>query len=205
MDIKQLLGDKYREDMTHEELLEALAEIKLETQTTEPDLTGYIEKSKFDEVSSQLAKAKKDLSATTAKTQTTEEQLETLREQIAEAERLRATDNSRNKAVAAFLKAGLSEEAYEPLLEAIVSEDEGATLGRVTQIVDVLAKQKNEAVDVAKAELIKNNPKPDSTSTGSGEMTQEAFLALSFEERTKLYQTDPVRYEQLAAETTKNL
>lgn len=205
MDIKQLLGDKYREDMTHEELLEALAELKLETQITAPDLTGYIEKSKFDEVSSQLAKAKRDLSATTAKTQTTEEQLETLRGQIAEAERLRATDNSRNKAVAAFLKAGLDEEAYEPLLEAIVSEDEGATLGRVTQIVNVLAKQKTEAVDVAKAELIKNNPKPDSTSTGSGEMTQEAFLALSFEERTKLYQTDPARYEQLAAEATKNL
>ena len=56
-DLKSLLGDKYKEGMSIEELM------SLDVDMPKPDMTGFISKDHFDKVASEAADYKKQLRA----------------------------------------------------------------------------------------------------------------------------------------------
>jgi len=77
----------------------------------------------------------------------------------------------------------------ESALDFVVTTDKNETLARSEKYVQTLQKMVEVATDVKVKELLKAQPKPQR----SGK-TNKAFKDMSFDERLKLKQTDPSRY-----------
>ena len=58
MDIREMLGDKYKEDMTAGELLSAIEELEL---VSAEETRNTVDKSTFDKTASELSKLKKEI------------------------------------------------------------------------------------------------------------------------------------------------
>ena len=158
MNLKELLGDAYREDMTLEEVEQALEGINL----VDPDkLPKSVSKEVFDKTASELARLKKELKELQEKNMTAEEKLKLELEKAAEAQAQYKRELAKLRAREIFVTAGLSEEDYTPLIDIVVSEDEEVTKVRAKSMVDVIASQKKAVEKTVKAELLKGTPKPE--------------------------------------------
>lgn len=156
MKLEDLLGTAYRDDMTLEEVETALAGKKDLSLATEP----VVKKDVFDKTASELAKLKKELKALQETSMTDSEKLQVELEK-AKSDQLKYNQElAKLRAKEVFVTAGLSEDEFNPILEAILSDDEGVTRGRAENMVKVINAQK-EAVDRAvRKELLDSTPQP---------------------------------------------
>lgn len=173
MNLKELLGDKYKDDMSAAELAAALADYD--------PTAGMIRKDAFDKTASELAAAKKQLK----EKMTADEAAEAERRAVQERMEAELAELKQAKAMSEH-KARLLGLGYEEKLAA----DTAKALAEGNMDA-VFANQKKhlEAQEKAiRAQLLQETPKPPA---GNGGMTKEAFDKLTWTEKAKLKQTDP--------------
>ena len=184
-DLKTLLGDKYTEGMTIEDVL------ALEVEEPKADKVAYESlKKRFDEVASEAAGYKKQLRAHMSEVeQKAAEEAEKFAEIVAERDKLKA-----EKAIAETSK-GLIAIGYD---EKMATEVATALLAGDT---DTVIKAQAKFVDAQKkavlAEAVKNTPVPPAQGSGGVEMTKEALRKLSPMERLEFAQKNPEQYKQI--------
>ena len=169
MDLKTLLGDAYKENMTLDEINEALKGVNLVDPSTLPK---SVSKEVFDKTASELAKVKKELKDLQESTMTADEKLKAELEKATAAQLTYKKELSKLRAKEIFVSAGLTEADYSSILDAVVSEDEETTKARAKSMVDLISAQKAAVEKAVKAELLKGTPKPPA---GDGGDTGEAF------------------------------
>mgnify|MGYP001183599690 FL=1 len=196
MNLKELLGDAYREDMTLEEVERALEGINL----VDPDkLPKSVSKEVFDKTASELARLKKELKELQEKNMTAEEKLKLELEKAAESQAQYKRELSKLRAREIFVTAGLSEEDYTPLIDIVVSEDEEVTKVRAKSMVDVIAAQKKAVEKTVKAELLKGTPKPEPGDPSKG-MTLDDFRKMSLMDKQRFARENPELYQSIYKE-----
>lgn len=196
MDLKTLLGDAYKENMTLDEINEALEGVSLVDPSTLPKT---VNKDVFDKTASELAKVKKQLKELQEKSMTDEEKLQAELEKAIESQKQYAKELAKLRAKEIFVEAGLTEEDYEPLLEVVVTGDEETTKIHAKNMVNVIEAQKAATEASVKAELLKNTRKPPA-GNGGGEVTKEQFKKMNLIEKQKFAKENPELYEQFYRE-----
>ena len=169
MNLKELLGDAYKEGMSFEEIEAALADKELVDPSTLPK---SVSKEVFDKTASELSKVKKELKALKEASMTDAEKLQAELDKAKEAQAIYNKELSKLRAKEIFVSAGLTEADYSSILDAVVSEDEETTKVRAKSMVDLISAQKAAVEKAVKAELLKGTPKPPA---GEGGDTGEAF------------------------------
>lgn len=176
MDLKTLLGDAYKENMTLDEINEALEGVSLVDPSTLPK---SVNKDVFDKTASELSQTKKkvkELQEALKKLQeqsmTAEEKLQQALDEAAASKSQYAKELAKLRAKEILVAAGLTEADYNPILDAVVSEDEETTKTRAKSMVDLISAQKAAVEKAVKAELLKGTPKPPA---GGGGNTGGAF------------------------------
>ena len=191
MDLKKLLGDAYHEDMTLDEVGEALKGLDLVDRSALPK---SVSKDVFDKTASELAKYKRELKELQEQNLTAEEKLKLELEKAAEVQANYARELSKLRATETFVSAGLSEDDYKPLLDIVVSEDEESTKSKAQRMVDLIASQKKATEKAVKAELLKGTPKPVVGDPDQG-MTLEQFRKLSLMDKQRIAIENPEVYK----------
>lgn len=196
MKLQEILGDKYKEGMTIEEIEAALADLNL----VDPDtLPKSVTKEVFDKTASKLAKVQKELEALKEANMTAEEKLQAERNKAQAAQSYYKKELSKLRAKEIFIAAGLVEKDYEGILDVVVSEDETVTKTRATTMVELIKNQKKAAEDALRAELLKNTPTPPG-GKGSEGMTKEEFSKLGLIEKQKFAIENPDKYREFYKE-----
>lgn len=198
MNLKDLLGDAYKENMTLDEINEALANI------TTPKT---VSKEVFDKTASELASSKKlvrelqeKLRELEESSMTAEEKLKAETERTQELQRALSQKLSALKAKEIFVTAGLSEKDYSPLLDVVVSDSEETTVNRAKVMIKVINAQKAATEAAVKAELMKNTPAPASGTVDDGKITREQFAKMTLIEKQKFAKENPELYKQFYKE-----
>lgn len=196
MNLKELLGDAYREDMTIEEVGQALKDLNLVDPSTLPK---SVSKEVFDKTASELARYKRELKELQEESMTAEEKLKLELEKATEAQAKYAKELSKLRATEIFVTAGLSEEDYTPLIDIVVSEDEEVTKVRAKSMVDVIASQRKAVEKTVKAELLKDTPKPEPGDPSKG-VTLDSFRKMSLMDKQKFAMENPELYQSIYKE-----
>ncbi len=164
MDLKDLLGDAYKEGMTIEEINKALTGKNLVDPKTLPK---SVTKETFDKTASELAKYKKELRELKEKSMTDEEKLQLEMDKATDLQSQFQTELAKIRAKEIFVEAGLKSEDYSLILDSVVTEDEENTQTRAKSMVKLINAQKKAVEESVKAELLKNTPKPEPGTGGT--------------------------------------
>lgn len=184
-DLKSLLGDKYKEGMTLEELM------ALEVDAPKPDNSAYDNlKKRFDEVASEAANYKKQLRANmTEAEQKAAADAEKYANMEAELEQLKA-----DKAIAENAKGlvaiGYDEELATEVATALYKGDSKAVIQAQAKFVDA---QRKSAV----AESVKNTPIPPAAGSSGTEVTKETLRKMTPMERLEFSEKNPEEYKKI--------
>ena len=183
-DLKSLLGDKYKDGMSIEEVL------ALDVEAPKADLSGLISKEHFDKVASEAASYKKQLRATMSEAEAkAAEEAEKYAAIVAERDKLKA-----EKAVAENAKGlvaiGYSEELATEVATALFEGDFATVIKAQAKFVDA---QKKAAI----AESVKQMPVPPASSEGGVIMTKEKLREMSPNERFEFSQKNPQEYQRI--------
>ena len=184
-DLKTLLGDKYKDGMTIEELME------LEVETPKADKTAYENlKKRFDEVASEAAAYKKQIRATMSDAeQKAAADAEELARVLEENKQLKS-----EKAIAENAKGlvaiGYDEDLATEVATALYNGDADTVIRAQAKFVDA---QKKAVL----AEAVKNNPVPPAAGSSGTDITKEALRKMSPMERFEFAQKNPEQYKQI--------
>ena len=182
-DLKTLLGDKYEEGMTIEDIL------SLEVEEPKADTAAYESlKKRFDEVASEAAGYKKQLRAnmTEAEQKAADDAaaLKSLQEEVALLrEEKSIAENSKG-----LVAIGYDEKTANEVATAFLKGDFATVLKAQTAFVDA---QKKAVI----AEAVKGTPEPPS-GNGSSVLTKEQFKKMSLNEQMKVYNEQPDLYKE---------
>lgn len=184
-DLKTLLGDKYTEGMTIEELMQ------VEVEVPKTDKVAYENlKKRFDEVASEAASYKKQIRATMSEAeQKAAADAEELAKVLEENKQLKS-----EKAIAENAK-GLIAIGYD---EALANEVATALYhGDAETVIKAQAKFVDAQKKAVLAEAVKNNPVPPAGGSSGTGMTKEALRKMSPMERFEFSQKNPEEYKLL--------
>lgn len=187
MNIIEILGDKYKDDMTADELIAAISEVELPNNTKDDEVEQL--KRALTKSNKEASEYKKQLKEKMSEEELAKTQRE---EEIAELEKkykeLLHTSQVND------LKAELIEMGYEGKLaeKTAVAMVDGDTKA-------VMEYQKTHVENLKsniKAEILKDTPKP--TGDGGAEtMTLEKLKAMDIEDRMKFANNNPEAYREL--------
>ena len=187
MDLKELLGDNYKDGMTVDEINEALANVQMPK-----DNSAEIAKLKesVSKANSEASQYKKELNAKLSDDERkAKEDAEKWEQIIKERDELLKEKNiSTHKAK--FLENGYSAELAESSAEALVNGD-------FEKVFKDLGVHMNNLEKKFKAENIDSTPKPSGGSHETDVPTKEQFNAMSYKEQLELFKTHPDVYNQL--------
>ena len=184
-DLKSLLGDKYKEDMT---LADVLA---LDIELPKPDLTGLISKEHFDRVASEAANYKKQLKAKmTEDEQKAAEDAEKWEAIIAENRQLKA-ERAIQISAKKLIAMGYDEELATTVATALNEGDTETVLSCQAKFIEA---QKKAVI----ADAVKNTPTPPATASNTDKpITKEAFRQMSPLARLEFSQKNPEEYAKI--------
>lgn len=182
MDLKAVLGENFKEDMTAEEICKAMADID--------PTKGFIKKDQFDKTASELAAAKKALAA-----KMTEDEAKTAAEMAKAAEleekyNLLLKESTVSKHKAKFLGLGYDEKLAEGTAQALADGD-------YDTMVKNQATHMQTRESALKAELLKQTPAPPAGGGTSPVITKEQFDKMTYAQREKLLSENKDEYEKL--------
>jgi hypothetical protein len=194
MDIKLLLGDKYKEGMTLEELTAALAEAEMPEPQEKPDASSEIAKYKklISEANAEAADFKKQLNAKMTEAEAAEaERKEQDKKTQKELSDLRKA-NQLTELTTKYVTLGYDEKLAKATAEAFVDGDMDTVFANSQKHLDaVKAAAKTAALD--------DTPKPKGGQATPKDVTQEQFTAMEYTQRVKLATDNPKLYSQLEA------
>ena len=183
-DLKSLLGDKYTDGMTIEEIL------SLEVEEPQIDMSKFVSKELYDKAASETANYKKQLRANMSEAeQKAAADAEKYAEIVAERDKLKA-----EKMIAENAK-GLVAIGYDDALAtevatALYNGDSETVIKAQAKFVDA---QKKAAI----AEKVKGTPAPPAGGGGDNVITKEKLRAMSPGERYEFSQKNPEEYKKL--------
>ena len=181
-DLKSLLGDKYKEGMTIEEIME----LEVETDNSAYDNL----KKRLDEVASEAANYKKQLRANMSEAeQKAAADAEKYAEIVAERDKLKA-----EKAIAEYEK-GLVAIGYDEKLAAEVAT--ALHNGDAATVIKAQAKFVDAQKKAVLADAVKETPVPPAGNEGGKTLTKAEFAKMSLNEQMAVYEKNPDLYNEL--------
>ena len=183
-DLKSLLGDKYTEGMTIEDIL------SLEVEEPQIDMSKFVSKELYDKAASDTANYKKQLRANMSEAeQKAAADAEKLAEIVAERDQLK-----QEKAIAENAKGlvaiGYDEKTATEVATALYNGDAKAVINAQAKFVDA---QKKAVL----AEDVKATPIPPVDNGGSKTLTKAEFSKMSLDEQMAVYEKTPDLYNEL--------
>ena len=186
MTLKELLGDKYRDDMTVAEVIEATKGMNL----ADLSLGEYVSIGKYNALREERDEYKNKYTQTLTEAQRAEQEaLERQREYEAV---------MRENAIG----------RYQKKLSGIITDE-----NILTEIATLMADGKFDEADDKKiafiqqsrqamiadyeARLFSSNPEPQPQSASGATITREQFGAMSYQDKVRLYNENPTLYNQL--------
>ncbi len=174
-------------DMTAEQKLAALEAYEISA----PDYSGYVKKETFDKTASELAEIKRKhnamLSEEEQKKQAIEEELNTLRKQVADMGKRELISSHKAK----FLAMGYDEALAIATAEAMANGETDKVFANQKKFLETHDKS-------IKAELLGKTPKPKSGGNDNSDvMTLDKFRKLSAQERYDYSIKNPEEYKEL--------
>lgn len=199
MDLKELLGDAYKEDMTLEEIQEALKGMEL---VDPKKLPKTVRKEQFDMLASELAATKKQLKEIEHQSLSEEEQR--IAQMTAQEELIASLRKEimRSSAKERLAKAGIESKGFvDSMLESFdVTDDE-----KFGSFIDTLVTTvKNAEIATEKAvtaKLMADMPKPPE---GGEPGTLKTLSKMTYSEQMKLKAERPDEYARLATLSAEN-
>lgn len=187
MDLKELLGEQYKDGMTVEEINEALANVQMPKDNS-AELAKL--KESVSKANSEASQYKKELNAKLSEEERkAKEDAEKWEKIIKERDELLKEKNmSAHKAK--FLENGYTAELAESSAEALVNGDFDKVFKDLGVHVANLEKK-------FKAENVDNMPKPTGGSDTPAKPTKEQFEAMTYAEQLALFNTQPEVYAEL--------
>ena len=189
MDLKKLLGDKYKEGMTADEMITALAEVdepEPEAQVEAEPKEGrkVVDKEVFDKTASELARLKKDLKNAENQNKSVEEQ---------SAQKIKELEASVTRLNAEKILSGLDID-YTEFLDNVLDESSSA-IDVVQSLATIVKSVKEAAVKDAKKELINSSPKSEDSPKTE---TTKKLSEMTVTEQMKLLAEQPDVYKRLS-------
>ena len=192
MELRELLGNDYRDGMTVEEIAAALSS---KTFVDAATLPPSVSKETFDQTASELAKLKRE---NTELKNAGLSDAEKLQKALADAEAERKSytlKSNRLEAEKIFAEAGISEKEYSSFVDTIVGEDSAASVSAAKAIAKMVSAQREAAGAAKQKEILDKTPKGgEHTET---KMTLDEFRKLSPSERYQFSQKNPEEYKSL--------
>ena len=192
MELRELLGNDYRDGMTVEEIAAALSSKSFVDAATLPP---SVSKETFDKTASELAKLKRE---NTELKNAGLSDAEKLQKALADAEAERKSytlKSNRLEAEKIFAEAGISEKEYSSFVDTIVGEDSAASVSAAKAIAKMVSAQREAAGAAKQKEILDKTPKGgEHTET---KMTLDEFRKLSPSERYQFSQKNPEEYKSL--------
>jgi len=189
--LKQLLGDQYKEGMTSAEIETALAAIdvpKDESSQKEIDrLTAALTKSNAEAAENKRKLHEKQSEEERAKTER-EEAMTALREEVESLKRDKLLAENKSQLLALGYDDSLATETATAMAD-------GDTAKIFTNQKKFIEKQRS----LIKAELMKNTPTPPAGSD-TDSMTKEKYRAMSLAEKQKMATENPTLYQKMNSE-----
>jgi hypothetical protein len=184
-DLKSLLGDKYKEGMTVEDIM------SLELDAPKADTTAYDNlKKRLDEVASEAANYKKQLRASMSEADAkAAADAEKYANMEAELEQLKA-----DKAIAENAK-GLVAIGYDETLATEVAT--ALYKGDAATVIKAQAKFVDAQKKAVLADAVKETPVPPAGDNGGKTLTKAEFAKMSLDEQMKVYTDTPDLYNEL--------
>lgn len=184
-DLKSLLGDKYKEGMTIEEIM------SLDVETPKADTSAYDNlKKRFDEVASEAANYKKQLRANMSEAeQKAAADAEELAKIVAERDQLK-----QEKIIAENAK-GLVAIGYDETLATEVAT--ALYNGDAATVIKAQAKFVDAQKKAVLAEAVKETPVPPVNNEGGKTLTRAEFSKMSLDEQMEVYEKTPDLYNEL--------
>lgn len=175
-------------EMTAEQKVEALEKYTI----ADPDYSGYVKKSQYDQTASELSKTKKELEARmTEEEKKSKAAAEELAKYKTEAETLRREKNiASNKAQ--LIAIGYDESLANETAEAMESGDLATVIKNQQSVIENV---KKVAKGEANASIVPPAGKPDE---GGKTITKDQFKAMSIAERSELFENNRELYDELS-------
>lgn len=192
MELRELLGNDYRDGMTVEEIAAALSS---KTFVDAATLPPSVPKETFDKTASELAKLKRE---NTELKNAGLSDAEKLQKALADAEAERKSytlKSNRLEAEKIFAEAGISEKEYSSFVDTIVGEDSAASVSAAKAIAKMVSAQREAAGAAKQKEILDKTPKGGEHN--ETKMTLDEFRKLSPSERYQFSQKNPEEYKSL--------
>ena len=162
-------------------------------------------KSKYNETLTKFKDKESELEKTTQELETIRNNSLTDSEKIANAAKAAqemkieyAKKINRLDAEKQFISAGLAEDDYKSLIDNLISEDAESTANRIAGISELLKKQKEQAINQTKEELLKDTPRPkDTNAPQPTKLSKEEFVKMSGWEKSELFKNDRELFDEL--------
>ena len=183
-DLKSLLGDKYKEGMTIEEIM------ALEVEEPQIDMSKFVSKELYDKAASDTANYKKQLRANMSEAeQKAAADAEKYAEIVAERDQLK-----QEKAIAENAKGlvaiGYDEKLATEVATALYNGDAETVIKAQAKFVDA---QKKAVL----ADAVKETPVPPVDNDGGKTLTKAEFSKMSLDEQMAVYEKTPDLYNEL--------
>ena len=183
-DLRALLGDKYKEGMTIDELM------ALEVEEPKVDTSKYVSKELFDKAASETANYKKQLRANMSEAE---------QKALADAEKLKALEDEltqlRTEKTIVENSKGLVAIGYD---EKTANEVATAFLnGDFTAVINAQAKFVDAQKKAAIAEAVTTTPHPPAGNDGGNVLTKEQFRKMNVKEQLEVFEKTPELYNEL--------
>ena len=182
--LKTLLGDKYKEGMTIDELM------ALDVEEPKVDMSKFVSKETFDKAASEAANYKKQARATMSEAeQKAAADAEKLAEIIAERDQLKQEKMIAENAKG-LVAIGYDETLANEVATALFNGDAATVIKAQAKFVDA---QKKSVL----AEAVKQTPTPPADNGGGTVMTKENLRKMSPADRFEFSQKNPEEYKKL--------
>ena len=183
-DLKTLLGDKYKEGMTIDELM------ALEVEEPQVDMSKFVSKELFDKSASEIANYKKQLRANMSEAEqkalADAEEKKAMQDRITQLENEKALEQNSKGLVAI----GYDEKTANEVATAFMNGDFNAVVQAQAKFVDA---QKKSVL----ANAVKDTPQPPIGNENDVVMTKEKLKAMTPNERFEFSQKNPEEYKKI--------
>ena len=192
MELRELLGNDYKDGMTVEEITAALSS---KTFVDAATLPPSVSKETFDKTASELAKLKRENAELKNAGMSDAEKLQKALADAEAEKRSYTLKSNRLEAEKIFAEAGISEKEYTSFVDTIIGEDSAATVTAAKAIAKMVSAQREAAGAAKQKEILDKTPKgSEHTET---KMTLDEFRKLSPSERYQFSQKNPEEYKSL--------
>ncbi len=187
LNIKEILGDKYKDNMTLAEIESALSDIDVQDESSKKEiekLTNSLSRSNSEAAEYKRKLREKQSEEELAKEER-EKELATLKEENASLKREKLIADNENQLIALGYDTKLAKETSLALVD-----------GDITKVFENQKKFNEQLKKSIEAELLKKTPTPPG-GTGDNTITKERYRAMSLVEKQKLADENPTLYKKL--------